>query len=120
MDFDKLITLTVEENEKCKTEILRHKTKMVEKPTCAICSINTANCDCDKCGVWGCYDCVANKNDEYNICDKCDCEEEIEEFNSDKLDNILYPDGLDWTFEKPTKGKYHTIYIKNRYIKVGI
>ncbi len=38
-------------------------------------------------------------------------EEEIEEFNSDKLDNILYPDGLDWTFEKPTKGKYHTIYI---------
>tara|TARA_R110000765_G_scaffold191374_1_gene296652 strand:+ start:3558 stop:3836 length:279 start_codon:yes stop_codon:yes gene_type:complete len=34
-----------------------------------------------------------------------------EEFNSDKLDNILYPDGLDWTFEKPTKGKYHTIYI---------
>ena len=40
-----------------------------------------------------------------------DEEEEIEEFNSDKLDNILYPDGLDWTFEKPTKGKYHTIYI---------
>tara|TARA_R110002126_G_scaffold4985_4_gene26152 strand:- start:10368 stop:10697 length:330 start_codon:yes stop_codon:yes gene_type:complete len=80
MDFDKLITLTVEENEKCKTEILRHKTKMVEKPTCAICSINTANCDCDKCGVWGCYDCVANKNDEYNICDKCDCEEEEEPY----------------------------------------
>jgi len=36
---------------------------------------------------------------------------EEEEFDGDKLDNILYPDGLDWTFEKPTKGKYHTIYI---------
>ena len=40
-----------------------------------------------------------------------DDEEEEEEFDGDKLDNILYPDGLDWTFEKPTKGKYHTIYI---------
>ena len=58
-------------------------------------------------------------NDEY-ICDeKENCKNSLEckgcypqeEFNSDKLDNILYPDGLDWTFEKPTKGKYHTIYI---------
>ena len=102
MDFDKLITLTVEENEKCKTEILRHKTKMVENPTCAICSINTANCDCDNCGVWGCYDCVANKNDEYNICDKCDCEEE---------------EGI--PFEHTSAIRQVNIEIKNRHSKVG-
>ena len=38
-------------------------------------------------------------------------EEEVPEFNGDKMDNILNPDGLDWSFDKPTEGDYHTIYI---------
>ena len=38
-------------------------------------------------------------------------EEEEVEFNGDKMDNILNPDGLDWSFDKPTEGDYHTIYI---------
>ena len=33
------------------------------------------------------------------------------DFNGDKMDNILNPDGLDWSFDKPTEGDYHTIYI---------
>lgn len=37
----------------------------------------------------------------------------INDFDSDKLDDILYPDNLDWTFDKPTgdQSQYHTIYI---------
>ncbi len=37
----------------------------------------------------------------------------IKDFDGDKLDDILYPDNLDWTFDKPTgdKSQYHTIYI---------
>ena len=38
-------------------------------------------------------------------------QEEEPEFNGDKMDNILNPDGLDWSFDKPTEGDYHTIYI---------
>tara|TARA_R110000803_G_scaffold37324_1_gene80395 strand:- start:145 stop:441 length:297 start_codon:yes stop_codon:yes gene_type:complete len=34
------------------------------------------------------------------------------EFDSDAMDNALYKDGLDWTFEKPKDGaKYSIIYI---------
>jgi len=34
------------------------------------------------------------------------------EFDTDAMDNVLYKDGLDWTFEKPKDGaKYSIIYI---------
>ena len=39
-------------------------------------------CDCDKCGVWGCYECVSGghgKNEDLNLCPKCEEEEEEEE-----------------------------------------
>ena len=31
-----------------------------------------------------------------------------------ELDNMLYQENMDWSFDKPTKGKYETIYIIKR------
>ena len=37
------------------------------------------------------------------------------EFDTDAMDNILYKDGLDWTFEKPKDGaKYSIVYIVDK------
>ena len=45
-------------------------------------------------------------------------EEEEEEVDisciESELDNMLYQENMDWSFDKPTKGKYETIYIIKR------
>jgi hypothetical protein len=52
----------------------KYKHEEEEEKKCEICSVLSASCDCDKCGIHGCYDCVvgATSNDEdINLCDKC-------------------------------------------------
>jgi superfamily II helicase len=52
------------------------------------------------------------------ICKDCFEEEEEEEVDisciESELDNMLYQENMDWSFDKPTKGKYETIYIIKR------
>ena len=91
-------------------------------------------CDFEKneIGDWGDYDeeevevlCGGcGKNDMRNYYkiplpeDRCsDCEEEEEVDIScieSELDNMLYQENMDFCFDKPTKGKYETIYIIKR------
>jgi len=57
-------------------------------------------CDFEKneIGDWGDYD-----------------EEEVDiSCIESELDNMLYQENMDWSFDKPTKGKYETIYIIKR------
>ena len=35
----------------------------------------------------------------------------VQDLDSEALDNILYEDGLDWSYEVPDFGKYDIIYI---------
>jgi len=53
----------------------------IQEKKCEICSVLSASCDCDKCGIHGCYDCVFNINlneEDINVCDNCYGEEEEE------------------------------------------
>jgi hypothetical protein len=36
------------------------------------------------------------------------------EFDTDKMDDTLYAEGLDWSFDRPENGQYTTIHITNR------
>ena len=39
---------------------------------CPWCRVGACECDCDKCGVTGCHECVSSCNDEhYNLCNDC-------------------------------------------------
>ena len=57
---------------------------------CPLCKIGNQECDCDKCGVWGCYECVSGgwgKDKDLNLCVGCeDDEEEDDEEEDDKKD----------------------------------
>mgnify|MGYP003654469151 CR=1 FL=1 len=44
-------------------------------------------------------------------CDDPDCNSIKKPFNQESMDNLLYPDQLDWSFNKPREGGYQTIYI---------
>ena len=42
---------------------------------CPWCKVGACECDCDKCEITGCYECVSGSKDGYmNLCD--DCEED--------------------------------------------
>ena len=41
---------------------------------CPLCNIGKCECDCDKCGVTGCYECVTGGHgtgEDMNICNEC-------------------------------------------------
>ena len=77
-----------------------------------------------KCAIKGC-ECNAAINEYYpnseggqywTLCEKCyeeDQEEESEiEFDTDKMDQALNDDGLDWTLDEPTDDtKYVCVYV---------
>jgi hypothetical protein len=71
------------ENDRIKDNINIWKSKIIEKnrikdmvkswkskTPCPICLMGTRECDCDNCGVWGCYDCVSGYVGG-NFCDNC-------------------------------------------------
>lgn len=62
----------------------------------------TSNCDDMDCEC-----CNLNYEDEDNS------KSEVE-FDSNAMDNALYKDNLDWTFNKPEESEYSCIYIINR------
>lgn len=64
----------------------------------------TSNCDDMECVC-----CNLNYWDE----DEDNTKSEVE-FDSNAVDNALYKDNLDWTFNKPKEGEYSSIYIINR------
>ena len=50
-----------------------------EEEKCPSCKVGKRECDCDKCGFYGCYECVCYQNKDYkNLCGKCDDESEVE------------------------------------------
>ena len=47
---------------------------------CRWCKVGACECDCDKCEITGCYECVSGSKDGYmNLCDDCAAEEDDEE-----------------------------------------
>ena len=53
----------------------KYKDEQIEK-NCPLCKVGNRDCDCDKCGLYGCYECVSGYNDgDYpNLCSKCENE----------------------------------------------
>jgi len=61
-----------------KTKFEWLKTNLEITP-CPLCEVGKRECDCDKCGVWGCYECVSGghgKDEDLNLCPRCEEEEE--------------------------------------------
>ena len=46
-----------------------------DEQVCPLCSVGNCECDCSKCGVTGCFECVTGGhglNEELNLCPECD------------------------------------------------
>ena len=60
-----------------KTDGTIQPTSAIETPqeVCPLCNIiRKCECDCDKCGVTGCYECVTGGHgtgEDMNICNEC-------------------------------------------------
>lgn len=66
---------------------------------------------CPQCGKGNMFD-YYNHPDEDDVCSDCD-ESPVTNvyFDSNKMDDALYPLRLDWSFEKPEDDQYTCIYI---------
>ena len=56
-------------------EIKKEDKEEKEEEPCSLCKIGNRECDCDKCGVWGCYECVSGgwgKDEDLNLCLTCE------------------------------------------------
>jgi hypothetical protein len=45
-----------------------------DEQVCPLCSVGNCECDCSKCGVTGCFECVTGGhglNEELNLCPEC-------------------------------------------------
>jgi len=63
------------ENEELK-KVVDIKQKYIEinlaVQKCPWCKVGACECDCDKCKITGCYECVSNSKDgNMNLCDDC-------------------------------------------------
>ena len=61
-----------------------------KEEVCGWCSVGNRECDCDKCGVTGCFECVSGYhglNETLNLCPEC--EEE-----SDEEETLVMPDEM--------------------------
>lgn len=70
---------------------------------------------CPQCGKGNMFD-YYNHPSEDDVCSDCD-ESPVTnvEFDSDKIDDALWEQGLDWTFDKPDdEDQYSCIYIVHR------
>ena len=43
----------------------------VEDDACPFCEVGPRVCDCDKCKITGCYECVSGYDGDINLCDEC-------------------------------------------------
>ena len=53
-----------------------------KEEVCGWCSVGNRECDCDKCGVTGCFECVSGYhglNETLNLCPECEEESDEEE-----------------------------------------
>lgn len=66
---------------------------------------------CPQCGKGNMFD-YYNYPDEDDVCSDCD-ESPVTNvyFDSNKMDDALYPLRLDWSFEKPDDDQYTCIYV---------
>ena len=71
----KIVTKKTETIQSTNTENAQDRVLKCAEIECPLCNIiRKCECDCDKCGVTGCYECVTGGHgtgENLNICDEC-------------------------------------------------